>query len=76
MTFKEYMNRHDSEMLRNYATKGFISQQDVDDVQKMLDQGWAFQDALSVVQQQAGRRKTNNFTKAYAPADNRRNVNS
>jgi hypothetical protein len=62
----------DKELLQAYINKGVISKNDVDDIDKMLSQGWSFQDALSAIQQQANQRNANNFARNYMPADNRR----
>lgn len=81
-TFKQYVEyqndtdnpqiQKNKELLQSYINKGLVSRSDVDNIDKMLSQGWSFQDALSAVQQQANQRKANIFAKNHMPADNRR----
>ena len=54
---KETVTSQQKDLLKTDLKTGALSQQDFQDIMKMLDDGWRFDDALSVAKQQSNKRK-------------------
>lgn len=54
---KEKITPEQKSLLQNDLNTGALSQDDFEDIRKMLDSGWRFDDALSVAKNQANKRK-------------------